>query len=122
MYSKTSVQTTPALQTLISLPSDSLRADMAAFLVDYIFSDDPELNGPTFTFIEKLCFVDEIFISQHFPPRCDIFPTLLLRNIMFYMCLITLITEPMSLILVFSHSLTLYPTQSHTLPLVLLSS
>lgn len=66
MYSKTSVQTTPALQTLVYLPSDSLRADMAAFLVDYIFSDDPELNGPTFTFIEKMCFVDEIFICQHF--------------------------------------------------------
>lgn len=66
MYSKTSVQTTPALQTLVYLPSDSLRADMAAFLMDYIFSDDPELNGPTFTFVEKMCFVDEIFICQHF--------------------------------------------------------
>ncbi|KAF3838690.1 hypothetical protein F7725_010458 [Dissostichus mawsoni] len=46
LYSQNSVRSAPALQTLVLLPSDSLRSEMAAFLVDYIFSDsdDDELN------------------------------------------------------------------------------
>lgn len=48
LYSKTSAaRSTPALQTLVHLPSQSLRSDMAAFLVDYVFSDtdNAEHNG-----------------------------------------------------------------------------
>ncbi|XP_034064022.1 cohesin subunit SA-2 isoform X2 [Gymnodraco acuticeps] len=46
LYSQTSVCSAPALQTLVLLPSDFLRSEMAAFLVDYVFSDsdDDELN------------------------------------------------------------------------------
>ncbi|XP_041652997.1 cohesin subunit SA-1 [Cheilinus undulatus] len=46
LYSTSSVRSEPALQTLVHLPSDSLRSEMAAFLLDYIFSDseDAELN------------------------------------------------------------------------------
>lgn len=39
LYSPSSAHTTPALQTLVCHPSDSLRCDMASFLMDYIFSD-----------------------------------------------------------------------------------
>lgn len=48
LYGKSSsMRTAPALQTLVHLPSQSLRFDMAAFLVDYVFSDtdDAEHNG-----------------------------------------------------------------------------
>ncbi|XP_029297129.1 cohesin subunit SA-1 [Cottoperca gobio] len=46
LYSTNSVRSEPALQALIHLPSDSLRSEMAAFLLDYVFSDteDDELN------------------------------------------------------------------------------
>ncbi|XP_034454234.1 cohesin subunit SA-1 [Hippoglossus hippoglossus] len=46
LYSKSSVRSEPALQSLVHLPSDSLRSEMAAFLLDYIFTDseDHELN------------------------------------------------------------------------------
>ena len=47
LYSVSSVRSEPALQTLIHLPSQSLRAELAAFLLDYVFTDteDVELNG-----------------------------------------------------------------------------
>ncbi|CAG08302.1 unnamed protein product, partial [Tetraodon nigroviridis] len=47
LYSPGSARATPALQTLVYLPSDSLRCDMAGFLVDHIFSnaDTSDLNG-----------------------------------------------------------------------------
>ncbi|XP_039975563.1 cohesin subunit SA-1 [Xiphias gladius] len=46
LYSISSVRSEPALQALVHLPSDSLRSEMAAFLLDYIFTDseDAELN------------------------------------------------------------------------------
>nr|XP_019937625.1 PREDICTED: cohesin subunit SA-1-like [Paralichthys olivaceus]XP_019937710.1 PREDICTED: cohesin subunit SA-1-like [Paralichthys olivaceus] len=46
LYSKSSVRSEPALKSLVHLPSDSLRSEMAAFLLDYIFTDseDAELN------------------------------------------------------------------------------
>ena len=49
LYSKSSVRSEPALQSLVHLPSDSLRSEMAAFLLDYIFTDseDYELNVRT---------------------------------------------------------------------------
>uniref|UniRef100_A0A674PE58 Cohesin subunit SA n=1 Tax=Takifugu rubripes TaxID=31033 RepID=A0A674PE58_TAKRU len=40
LYSPSSARSTPTLQTLVYLPSDSLRCDMSGFLIDYIFSDD----------------------------------------------------------------------------------
>ncbi|KAK7921903.1 hypothetical protein WMY93_008805 [Mugilogobius chulae] len=42
-----SVRNEPVLQTLVHLPSDSLRSEMAAFLLDYVFtdSDDEDLSG-----------------------------------------------------------------------------
>ncbi|XP_070693242.1 cohesin subunit SA-1-like [Pempheris klunzingeri] len=45
-YSASSARSEPALQTLVHLPSDSLRSEMSAFLLDYVFSDteDAELN------------------------------------------------------------------------------
>ncbi|XP_049898198.1 cohesin subunit SA-2 isoform X2 [Epinephelus moara] len=45
LYSASSVRSEPALQTLVNLPSDSLRSEMAAFLLDYVFTDpeDTEL-------------------------------------------------------------------------------
>ncbi|XP_051277154.1 cohesin subunit SA-2 isoform X1 [Dicentrarchus labrax] len=47
LYSASSAHSGTALQTLVHLPSDSLRSEMAAFLLDYIFSDseDTELNA-----------------------------------------------------------------------------
>lgn len=39
LFSETSVRSEPALQTLVHLPSDSLRSEMAAFLLDYVFTD-----------------------------------------------------------------------------------
>lgn len=47
LYSKISDSSQAALRTLVHLPSDSLRFEMAAFLVDNIFSDteDAELDG-----------------------------------------------------------------------------
>ncbi|XP_008293622.1 cohesin subunit SA-1 [Stegastes partitus] len=47
LYSVSSVRSEPALQTLVHLPSDSLRSELAAFLLDYVFTDteDVELNG-----------------------------------------------------------------------------
>uniref|UniRef100_A0A3Q1BJJ5 Cohesin subunit SA n=1 Tax=Amphiprion ocellaris TaxID=80972 RepID=A0A3Q1BJJ5_AMPOC len=47
LYSESSVRSKPALQALVHLPSDSLRSELAAFLLDYIFIDaeDTELEG-----------------------------------------------------------------------------
>lgn len=47
LYSVSSARSEPALHMLFHLPSDSLRSEMAAFLVDYVFSDttDAELDG-----------------------------------------------------------------------------
>ncbi|XP_042349536.1 cohesin subunit SA-2 [Plectropomus leopardus] len=46
LYNKNSALSEPALQTLVHLPSDSLRSEMAAYVLDYIFSDteDTELD------------------------------------------------------------------------------
>ncbi|XP_045885671.1 cohesin subunit SA-1 isoform X1 [Micropterus dolomieu] len=46
LYSVSSARSEPALHMLFHLPSDSLRSEMAAFLVDYVFSDttDAELD------------------------------------------------------------------------------
>ncbi|XP_070769672.1 cohesin subunit SA-1-like [Enoplosus armatus] len=47
LYSVSAARFEPALQTLVHLPSDSLRSEMAAFLLDYVFSDTEatELNA-----------------------------------------------------------------------------
>ncbi|XP_039871877.1 cohesin subunit SA-1 isoform X3 [Simochromis diagramma] len=47
LYSVGSVRSEPALQALAHLPSDSLRSELAAFLLDYVFTDteDVELHG-----------------------------------------------------------------------------
>ncbi|KAM4621914.1 cohesin subunit SA-1 [Polymixia lowei] len=47
IYSVGSVRSQPALHTLACPPSDSLRSEMAAFLLDYIFTDpeEAELHG-----------------------------------------------------------------------------
>ncbi|XP_059203008.1 cohesin subunit SA-2 isoform X2 [Centropristis striata] len=42
LFGAGSVRSEPALQTLVHLPSDSLRSEMAAFLLDYIFSETEE--------------------------------------------------------------------------------
>ncbi|KAM9357284.1 cohesin subunit SA-3 [Symphorus nematophorus] len=42
LYSASSVRSESALQTLVHPPSDSLRSEMAAFLVDYVFSDNED--------------------------------------------------------------------------------
>lgn len=49
LYNLTSVRSEPALQTLAYLPSDSLRSELAAFLLDYVFNDaeDEELTEET---------------------------------------------------------------------------
>ncbi|KAM4555694.1 cohesin subunit SA-2 [Odontesthes bonariensis] len=39
LYSASSVRSEPALQDLVHLPSDTLRSELAAFLLDYVFSD-----------------------------------------------------------------------------------
>ncbi|XP_069027301.1 cohesin subunit SA-1-like [Embiotoca jacksoni] len=46
LYNESSVRSHPDLQTLVHLPSDSLRSELAAFLLDYIFTDteDGELG------------------------------------------------------------------------------
>ncbi|XP_024859964.1 cohesin subunit SA-1 [Kryptolebias marmoratus] len=44
LYSVTSVRTEPALQTLVHLPSDSLRAELASFLLDYVFTDTEDVE------------------------------------------------------------------------------
>ncbi|KAE8285652.1 Cohesin subunit SA-1 SCC3-like protein 1 Stromal antigen 1 [Larimichthys crocea] len=46
LYSTTAARSESALQSLVHLPSDSLRSEMAAFVLDYIFSDaeDTEIN------------------------------------------------------------------------------
>ncbi|AWP11782.1 putative cohesin subunit SA-1-like [Scophthalmus maximus] len=46
LYSKSSVRSDPALQALVHLPSDTLRSEMAAFLLDFIFteSEDADLD------------------------------------------------------------------------------
>lgn len=62
--SPSSAHTTPALQTLVYLPSDSLRCDMAGFLIDYIFSDadSSDLNGQYLFYVK---FLNEIwFVFQ----------------------------------------------------------
>lgn len=47
LYSVNSVRSEPALQSLVHLPSDSLRSELAAFLLDYVFTDaeDAEPDG-----------------------------------------------------------------------------
>ncbi|XP_071314512.1 cohesin subunit SA-2-like isoform X2 [Trachinotus anak] len=47
LYSTSSVRSEPALQSLVHLPSDSLRSELAAFLLDYIFteSEDADLDA-----------------------------------------------------------------------------
>ncbi|XP_072252473.1 cohesin subunit SA-2-like [Leuresthes tenuis] len=44
LYSANSVRSEPALQELVHLPSDSLRSELAAFLLDYIFSDTEDVE------------------------------------------------------------------------------
>lgn len=58
LYSTSSASSAPALLTLVHQPSDSLRSDMAAFLVDYVFSDtdDAELNGQRLLLMFVLMF------------------------------------------------------------------
>lgn len=62
LYSPSSASTTPALQTLVYLPSDSLRCDMAGFVMDYIISDadSSDLDGRYLfcvTFFNEIWFV-----------------------------------------------------------------
>ncbi|XP_061541306.1 cohesin subunit SA-1 [Phycodurus eques] len=44
LYSANSVRSEPALQNLYHRPSDSLRAEMAGFLLDYVFSDTDDMD------------------------------------------------------------------------------
>ncbi|XP_029020593.1 cohesin subunit SA-1 isoform X1 [Betta splendens] len=44
LYSVTSVRSEPALQSLVHPPSDSLRSELAAFLLDYIFMDPEDAD------------------------------------------------------------------------------
>ncbi|XP_061642866.1 cohesin subunit SA-2 isoform X2 [Phyllopteryx taeniolatus] len=44
LYSANSVRSEPALQNLYHRPSDSLRAEMAGFLLDYVFSDTDDME------------------------------------------------------------------------------
>lgn len=62
LYSPSSASTTPALQTLVYLPSQSLRCDMAGFVMDYIISDadGSDLDGQYLfcvTFFNEIWFV-----------------------------------------------------------------
>lgn len=61
LYSPSSARNTPALQTLVYLPSDSLRCDMAGFLIDYIFSDtdSSDLDGQ-YLFRNLVCFPEAV--------------------------------------------------------------
>ena len=45
LYSSSAVRSEPALQTLVHLPSDSLRSEMAAFLLDCVFCDAEDADG-----------------------------------------------------------------------------
>ncbi|XP_076595594.1 cohesin subunit SA-2 [Chaetodon auriga] len=47
LFSASPARSETALQTLVHLPSDSLRSEMAAFILDYVFSEteDAELNA-----------------------------------------------------------------------------
>lgn len=47
LFGVSSVRSQPTLQPLAHPPSDSLRFDMAAFLLDYVFTepDDDQLSG-----------------------------------------------------------------------------
>ncbi|XP_041847127.1 cohesin subunit SA-1 isoform X2 [Melanotaenia boesemani] len=42
LYSASSVRAEPDLQALVHLPSDCLRSELAAFLLDYVFSEDED--------------------------------------------------------------------------------
>ncbi|KAJ0049771.1 hypothetical protein NL108_003532, partial [Boleophthalmus pectinirostris] len=42
LFSESSVRSDPVLQTLVHRPSDSLRSEMAAFLLDYVFTDNDD--------------------------------------------------------------------------------
>lgn len=55
LYSTTAARSESALQSLVHLPSDSLRSEMAAFVLDYIFSDaeDTEINGTVNCILQK---------------------------------------------------------------------
>ncbi|XP_034037865.1 cohesin subunit SA-2 [Thalassophryne amazonica] len=44
LYSVSSVRSEPAIQTLVYLPSDALRSELAAFLLDYIFTDNEDVE------------------------------------------------------------------------------
>ncbi|XP_015243127.1 PREDICTED: cohesin subunit SA-3 [Cyprinodon variegatus] len=44
LYSAGSVRSEPALQTLVHLPSDSLRTELASFLLDHVFDDTENVN------------------------------------------------------------------------------
>lgn len=70
LYNLASVRSEPALQTLVYLPSDSLRSELAAFLLDYVFNDaeDEELTGtfsnsqvPSFSFF-FLSVINHLYI------------------------------------------------------------
>lgn len=51
LYSANSAHSETALNALVHLPSDSLRSEMASFLVDYIFdTEETELNGVVNTY------------------------------------------------------------------------
>lgn len=45
LYSTSAARSEPALQTLVHLPSDSLRSEMAAFLLDYVFCETEDADG-----------------------------------------------------------------------------
>ena len=46
VYSAHSVHSQPTLHALALSPSDPLRSEMAAYLIDYIFTDDPQNDPP----------------------------------------------------------------------------
>ncbi|KAM4732683.1 cohesin subunit SA-1 [Anableps anableps] len=45
LYGAVSVRGEPDLQTLVHLPSDSLRAELASFLLDYVFTDTENVES-----------------------------------------------------------------------------
>lgn len=64
LYSVGSVRTLPELQTLVYIPSDSLRSELAAFLVDYVFTEpeEAELDGKARNTVTGFLISTEIII------------------------------------------------------------
>lgn len=72
LFSQGSIGTNQQLQALVHLPSDSLRSEMASFLMEIIFndSDDAELHGMIVVFqmsrwCMRLCWKKMLLCLQY---------------------------------------------------------